>query len=84
MKDKILTVVISVSMALIGISAVVTTGASFLGIVLPDLVIRLLGIVQLLSLGTMGYSAFRKVQAVKNAGISAVKVPELKGENHES
>lgn len=84
MKDKILTVVMSVSMALIGISTVITTGASFMNVVLPDVVIRALGIVQLLSLGTMAYSTVQKMRSAKAAAEEKLKTAVETGENHET
>lgn len=58
-----MTVIMSVSMALIGAAAIINTGANLLGLALPDAVIRLLGAVQLLSLATLAWSAVKKVRA---------------------
>lgn len=60
MKEKILTLVWSISLMLIGVSTVITAGSNLLGFQLPDLVIRVLGVVQLLSLGSLVYSSVKK------------------------
>lgn len=73
MKEKIMTIVMSVSMALIGVSTIINTGANLLGLPLPDLVIRLLGVVQLLSLGTLAWSTVKKVRTQGAKAMEGVK-----------
>lgn len=60
MKEKLLTAVWSASLFLISASTMVTAGANILNIALPDLAIRLLGVVQLLSTVSLVYSTVKK------------------------
>lgn len=60
MKEKILTAVWSASLFVISALTVVTAGANILNIALPDLAVRAIGAVQLLSVVTLGYSTVKK------------------------
>lgn len=61
--EKKLMIISSVSATLIGLSSVVLFGANLMHVELPDLVIRALGIVNLISLPVMIYS---NVQSFKS------------------
>lgn len=65
LQEKIMTIVMSVSLFLIGVSTMVTTGANLLGLTLPDIAVRALGIVNILSLITLVYSNVKKLQMQK-------------------
>lgn len=75
-KEKLLTIVLSASLFLISVSTLVTAGANLLGLTLPDLVIQTLGLVNLLSLGTLVYSNVKKLQMQKER--------LMKGTQHET
>lgn len=73
MKEKIMTIVWSVSLTMIGVAAFVNSVTNLLGLTLPDLAVRALGAVQMLSLVTLVYSTVRKAKA------AAQKAKELSG-----
>lgn len=60
MKEKLLSFLWSVSLTLISVSTVINSAANILNYPLPDIVIRLLGVVQLLSVASLTYSTVKK------------------------
>lgn len=60
MKEKLLSFLWSVSLMLISASTIITSVSNILNYPLPDLVIRLLGVVQLLSVASLTYSTVKK------------------------
>ena len=52
----------SISLMLIGIATFILAGANVVGIELPDVVVRILGIVDLIALPFLAYSTVKKVK----------------------
>ena len=52
----------SISLIAIGIATIILAGANIVGIDLPDMLVRLLGIVDLVALPILVYSAIKKVK----------------------
>ena len=52
----------SISLMLIGVATFILAGANIVGIELPDVVIRLLGIIDLIALPFLAYSTVKKVK----------------------
>lgn len=60
MKEKVLTVVWSASLFLLGVSSTVTSVAALFGFSLPELAVRIFSTVQLLSLPILVYSTVKQ------------------------
>ena len=52
----------SISLIAIGIATIILAGANIVGIDLPDMLVRLLGIVDLVALPILVYSTIKKVK----------------------
>lgn len=52
----------SISLMLIGIATFILAGANVVGIELPDVAVRILGIVDLIALPFLAYSTVKKVK----------------------
>ncbi|MBR2256565.1 MAG: hypothetical protein IJ899_04320 [Blautia sp.] len=52
----------SISLIAIGIATIILAGANIVGIDLPDMLVRLLGIVDLVTLPILVYSTIKKVK----------------------
>ncbi len=52
----------SISLVLIGIATFILAGANVVGIELPDVAVRILGIVDLIALPFLAYSTVKKVK----------------------
>ena len=84
--EKILNWAMGVSIALLGLSSAIMAIAGLAGFLLPDWLIRVLGIVSLLSLPVLVYSTVKKAlnakeaakQPVKTAATNGVKKPKKK------
>ena len=84
--EKILNWLMGVSIALMGISSTIMSIAGLADIPLPPLLIRALGIVNLLALPVLVYSTVKKAlhareaakQPVKTAAANGVKKPKKK------
>ena len=84
--EKALNWAMGVSIALLGVSSAVLSIAGLAGLDLPDMLTRALGIVSLLSLPVLVYSAVKKAmnakaaskQPVKTAATNGVKKPKKK------
>ena len=84
--EKILNWAMGVSIALLGASSAIMSVAGLAGFALPDWLIRILGIVSLLSLPVLVYSTVKKLlnareaakQPVKTAATNGVKKPKKK------
>ena len=84
--EKILNWAMGVSIALLGLSSAIMAIAGLAGFLLPDWLIRVLGIVSLLSLLVLVYSTVKKAlnakeaakQPVKTAATNGVKKPKKK------
>lgn len=84
--EKILNWLMGVSIALLGVSSAIMSIAGLAGLALPDWLIRVLGVVSLLSLPVLVYSTVKKAlhareaakQPVKTAATNGVKKPKKK------
>lgn len=84
--EKLLNWAMGVSVALLGVSSAIMSVAGIAGFPLPDWLIRVLGIVSLLSLPVLVYSTVKKAlnakeaakQPVKTAATNGVKKPKKK------
>ena len=84
--EKTLNWLMGISVALLGVSSAVLSISGLAGFALPDWLMRVLGIVSLLSLPVLVYSAVKKVltsreaakQPVKTAATNGVKKPKKK------
>ena len=52
----------SVSLMVIGFATLILTGSNIVGIKLPDVAVRILGIVDLIALPLLAYSTVKKVK----------------------
>ncbi len=52
----------SISLIVIGIATLILAGASIVGIDLPDVAVRILGIADLVALPILAYSTIRKIK----------------------
>ena len=52
----------SISLMVIGLSAFILAGSNVVGIELPDVVVRILGIIDLIALPFLAYSTVKKVK----------------------
>ena len=73
--NKTLNWLLSISMALLGVSSLIFSVSSLAGLALPDVLVRVLGIVSLVSLPVMVYSTVRKALDAKKTAESAGKKP---------
>ena len=73
--NRLLNWLLSVSMALLGVSSLIFSVSSLAGLALPDLLVRVLGIVSLASLPVMVYSTVKKALDAKKAAENAGKKP---------
>ena len=55
-------IVWSISLIVIGIATFILAGASIVGIDLPDVAVRILGIADLVALPILAYSTIRKIK----------------------
>ena len=84
--EKLLNWAMGVSIALLGVSSAIMSIAGIAGFALPDWLIRVLGIVSLLSLPVLVYSTVKKAlnakklkeQPVRTAATNGVKKPKKK------
>ena len=84
--EKTLNWLMGISIALLGISSTLLSISGLAGFALPDWLMRVLGIVSLLSLPVLVYSAVKKAlnsreaakQPVKTAATNGVKKPKKK------
>lgn len=52
----------SISLMLIGLATIILAGSNIVGIELPDVVVRILGIIDLIALPFLAYSTVKKVK----------------------
>ncbi len=84
--EKLLNWALGISVALLGLSSAVLSIAALAGIALPDVLIRILGVVNLLALPVLVYSTVKKAlrgkaaaqQPAKTAATNGVKKPKKK------
>lgn len=65
MDSKKINIMWSVSLIIIGVATIILAGASILGIELPDIAARILGVLDLISLPVLAFSTVKKVQNKK-------------------
>ncbi|MCI7351327.1 MAG: hypothetical protein MSH60_11355 [Ruminococcus sp.] len=65
MDSKKINIMWSVSLIIIGVATIILAGASFLGIELPDIAARILGVLDLISLPVLAFSTVKKAQNKK-------------------
>ena len=84
--EKILNWLMGISIALMGISSTIMSVAGLAGFALPPVLLRVLGVVNLLALPVLVYSTVKKVlhareaakQPAKTAATNGVKKPKKK------
>ena len=84
--EKILSWLMGVSIALMGLASTIMSVAGLAGFALPPVLLRVLGIVNLLALPVLVYSTVKKLlnareaarQPVKTAATNGVKKPKKK------
>lgn len=52
----------SISLMLIGLATIILAGSNIVGMELPDVVVRILGIIDLIALPFLAYSTVKKVK----------------------
>ena len=77
--EKALNWAMGVSIALLGVSSAVLSIAGLAGLALPDTLTRVLGIVSLLSLPVLVYSAVKKALASREAAKQPVRTAATNG-----
>lgn len=55
----------SISLLIIGVSAFILAGANVIGLELPDIAVRILGIIDLIALPVLGFSTVKKLKNSK-------------------
>jgi len=51
----------SVSLLIIGVATFILAGASIIGLTLPDIAVRILGMMDLIALPVLGFSTVKKI-----------------------
>ena len=77
--NRLLTWLLSVSIALLGVSSLIFSISGLAGLTLPDWLTRTLGVVSLLSLPIMVYSTVKKMLDAKKAEPQSKNVPGARG-----
>lgn len=52
----------SISLVIIGIATIILSGSNIIGIDLPDVVVRIIGIIDLMALPVLAYTTVKKVK----------------------
>ena len=65
MNSKIINIMWSISLILIGIATIFLVGANVFAIKLPDVLVRALGIIDLVSLPVLAFSTVKKTKSKK-------------------
>lgn len=65
MNSKIINIVWSISLIIIGIATIILAGANIVQIELPDIAVRLLGVIDLVSLPVLAFSTVKKAKSKK-------------------
>lgn len=65
MDSKKINIMWSVSLIIIGVATIILAGANIIGIELPDIAARILGVLDLVSLPVLAFSTVKKVQNKK-------------------
>lgn len=65
MDSKKINIMWSVSLIIIGVATIILAGANIIGIELPDIAVRILGVLDLASLPVLAFSTVKKAQNKK-------------------
>lgn len=65
MDSKIINIMWSISLILIGIATIILAGANIVSIELPDIIVRALGVLDLVSLPVLVFSTVKKAKSKK-------------------
>lgn len=65
MNTKLISIMWSVSMIIIGIATLILAGANIIAIELPDTAVRVLGVLDLISLPVLVFTTIKKVNSKK-------------------
>ena len=65
MDSKKINIMWSVSLIIIGVATITLAGANIIGIELPDIAARILGVLDLISLPVLAFSTVKKAQNKK-------------------
>lgn len=52
----------SISLVIIGITSVILAGSNVIGLMLPDIIVRLIGIIDLIALPVVAFTTVKKVK----------------------
>ena len=55
----------SISLLIIGVATFILAGANVIGLELPDIAVRILGIIDLIALPVLGFSTVKKIKNSK-------------------
>lgn len=62
MDSKKINVMWSISLLVIGITTIILAGANIVGVELPDITVRVLGVLELIALPVLAFSTIKKVR----------------------
>lgn len=65
MEDKKISMIWAISLLIIGVATLILSGTRIVGIQLPDLVTRVLGVVELIALPFLAYASVKKFSKKK-------------------
>lgn len=63
MNSKIINIMWSISLIIIGIATIILAGANIVAIELPDIAVRVLGVIDLVSLPVLVFSTVKKTKS---------------------
>ena len=65
MNSKIINIIWSISLLVTGIATIILAGANIVAIELPDIAVRVLGVIDLVSLPVLVFSTVKKAKSKK-------------------
>lgn len=65
MNTKIINIMWSISLIIIGIATIILVGTEIIAIELPDIAVRVLGVIDLVSLPVLAFSTVKKAKSKK-------------------
>lgn len=65
MNSKIINIMWSISLIIIGIATIILVGAYIIAIELPDIAVKVLGVIDLVSLPVLAFSTVKKTKSKK-------------------
>lgn len=63
MDPKKINIIWSISLIIICIATIILAGANIVGIELPDIIVRILGIIDIVSLPVLAFSTVKKIKS---------------------